>query len=376
MNYQLAIFDLDGTLLDTLDDLANSINYACGQHGLPTRTKEEVRRFVGHGITSLVVSCLPNDCDKKCQAEVLDTFYRHYQQHCEDNTHPYEGVIAVLEALQLQGVQLAILSNKVDEAVKRLAEQYFLNLFTLAVGEQQGVPRKPAPDGLDRLCEGLQLSKEQVVYIGDSEVDVMTARNAGIDCIAVDWGFRTKEELVAAGAVQVVSTPDELLQHLLAPPWDVRLCEREVGAVYQIMQDKKRFLPLLLLADEQESMIDRYLSRGEMFLLYREGQVLAVCVVTDEGHRTLELKNIATDPSMQGKGIGKALITFLVEHYRADYDTLLVGTGDSPLTVPFYKACGFEESYRVKNFFTDHYDHPIIEAGVQLVDMVYLKRAL
>lgn len=145
--------------------------------------------------------------------------------------------------------------------------------------------------------------------------------------------------------------------------------------IREIHEDKKQFLPLLLLADEQENMIDRYLERGTMYVL-TDGGVKAECIVTDEGGGILEIKNIAVLPEAQGKGYGKALIDFLVLTYAGSYDLLQVGTGDSPLTVPFYETCGFTRSHRVPNFFTDHYDHPICEAGVQLVDMVYLRRAL
>ena len=145
--------------------------------------------------------------------------------------------------------------------------------------------------------------------------------------------------------------------------------------IRQITHDKKQFLNLLLLADEQESMVDRYLEKGEMFALF-DPEVRAVCVITDEGNGVFEIKNIATDPAFQGRGYGRALIEFALEHCRGKGRVMMVGTGDSPLTLPFYKRCGFTESHRVKNFFTDNYDHPIIEAGVQLVDMVYLKRAL
>lgn len=143
--------------------------------------------------------------------------------------------------------------------------------------------------------------------------------------------------------------------------------------IRSVTEHKKQYLPLLLLGDEQESMIDRYLERGELYALY-DGGLRAVCVVTDEGGGVFELKNLATAPRYQRMGYGRALVEFVVSRYRGVCSTLLVGTGDSPLTVPFYKKCGFTESHRVKNFFTDHYDHPIFEAGKQLVDMVYLKR--
>lgn len=145
--------------------------------------------------------------------------------------------------------------------------------------------------------------------------------------------------------------------------------------IKQITSNKKQYLDLLLLADEQESMIDRYLDRGEMFALL-DPELRAVCVVTDEGNGVFEIKNIAVYPAYQGRGYGKALIEFILEHHKGKGRLMTVGTGDSPLTLPFYLRCGFAESHRVRNFFTDHYDHPIFEAGKQLVDMVYLAQAL
>lgn len=143
--------------------------------------------------------------------------------------------------------------------------------------------------------------------------------------------------------------------------------------IREIKGDKKQFLSLLLLADEQEDMIDRYLEKGTVYVLDDDG-VKCQCVVTDEGNGILEIKNIATKPEYQGKGYGKKLIDFLIMNYRETYSVLQVGTGDSPLTVPFYEKCGFIRSHSIKNFFTDYYDHPIYEGGVQLVDMVYLRR--
>ena len=143
----------------------------------------------------------------------------------------------------------------------------------------------------------------------------------------------------------------------------------------EVTENKKRYLPLLLLADEQEDMIDRYLERGTMYVL-EDGGVRCECVVTDEGEGVLEIKNLATAPEYQGKGYGKRMIDFLAQRYRGQYRLLQVGTGDSPLTIPFYEKCGFVRSHRVPNFFTDNYDHPIFEGGVQLVDMIYLQRLL
>ena len=145
--------------------------------------------------------------------------------------------------------------------------------------------------------------------------------------------------------------------------------------IRKVETDKKRYLELLLLADEQEDMVDRYLARGTMYVLEDDG-VRAECVVTDEGDGILELKNIAVEPVFQGKGYGKAMVDFLVRTYTGRYAVLQVGTGDSPSTIPFYEACGFRRHHLVKDFFTDHYDNPIYECGVRLVDMVYLQREL
>ena len=143
----------------------------------------------------------------------------------------------------------------------------------------------------------------------------------------------------------------------------------------EVTDNKKQYLDLLLLEDEQEDMIDRYLDRGTMYVLDDNG-VKCECVVTDEGNGVLEIKNIATVPEYQGKGYAKALIDFVVQKYKEQYTLLQVGTGDSPLTIPFYERCGFGRSHSIPNFFTDNYDHPIFECGVQLVDMIYLQRPL
>ena len=145
--------------------------------------------------------------------------------------------------------------------------------------------------------------------------------------------------------------------------------------IKEVKHNKKQFLSLLLLADEQEDMVERYIERGTMYVLADDG-VKCECIVTDEGNGILEIKNIATIPEFQRKGYGKALIDFLVAKYKGQYALIQVGTGDSPLTIPFYEKCGFVRSHIMKNFFVDHYDHPIVECGIQLIDMVYLQRKI
>ena len=145
--------------------------------------------------------------------------------------------------------------------------------------------------------------------------------------------------------------------------------------IVEVQENKKQYLDLLLLADEQEDMIDRYLNKGLMYALDDDG-IKAICVITDEGNRILEIKNIATIPHCRRKGYGKTMVDYIVKKYKNSYDILQVGTGDSPLTIPFYEKCGFKRSHIIKDFFVDNYDHPIYECGKQLIDMVYLTRKL
>ena len=214
MKYQLAIFDLDGTLLDTLEDLADSANYVMEVFGYPKRTVAEVRSFVGNGIRKLLERSAPKDTPAEEIDRMFELFKEYYGAHCADKTKPYDGVMELLADLQTQGVNLAVVSNKADYAVKTLCEQYFPEYFDEAVGERVGIARKPAPDTVNEVLKNLAIDKSQAVYIGDSEVDVQTAKNAELDCIAVDWGFRDKEVLEEAGAETIVSTPADLMKYL------------------------------------------------------------------------------------------------------------------------------------------------------------------
>jgi phosphoglycolate phosphatase len=214
MKYQLAIFDLDGTLLDTLGDLADSTNYIMRQYGYPERTITEVRSFVGNGIRKLLERSAPNGTSPEEIDRMFEMFKEYYRAHCADKTKPYDGIMELLHALKKKGVKLAVVSNKADYAVKALCEQYFPGYFDEAVGERVGIARKPAPDTVHEVLKNLKIDKSQAVYIGDSEVDVETAKNAEMDCIAVDWGFRDKEVLENAGAEIIVSTPAGLFEHM------------------------------------------------------------------------------------------------------------------------------------------------------------------
>ena len=197
------LFDLDGTLLDTLDDLTASVNAALAAFSLPPRTREEVQKFLGNGAERLIRLSLPGEKTDPPAEEVLKTFREHYNAHCLDRTRPYDGILEALGALSMPA---AIVSNKPDSAVKPLCARFFPGIP--AVGETADCPRKPAPDMLFR---GLAaLGADRCIYVGDSEVDILTAKNAGVPCLSVLWGFRDKETLGAAGGTVFCRTPEEL----------------------------------------------------------------------------------------------------------------------------------------------------------------------
>lgn len=215
MNYELIIFDLDGTILDTLEDLADSMNYALEKHGYPTRTIDEVRSFVGNGLLMLTRRAIAPEKDENVIQAVLTDQKAYYKEHCADKTKPYEGIIDLLELLKRDGYKLAVVSNKADYAVQILCEQYFGGIFHMTVGEKEDVRRKPAPDAVNAVLEALQIDREKAVYIGDSEVDIETAANANIPAVLVDWGFRDALYLQEQGAETLVHTMDELKKALL-----------------------------------------------------------------------------------------------------------------------------------------------------------------
>lgn len=216
MNIKAVIWDLDGTLLDTLCDLAASTNAALAACGMAQRTTDEVRRFVGNGVRKLIERAVPAGTDAQTTQRVYDAFVAHYAKHSRDNTRPYDGILPALDELAARGVKLAIVSNKIDFAVKQLSAQYFGSRMQEAVGDDPSRARKPAPDSVYAAMARMGVTKEETVYVGDSDVDVMTARNAGVACIAVSWGFRSEQSLREAGAERIAGTPGELLAMLEA----------------------------------------------------------------------------------------------------------------------------------------------------------------
>lgn len=211
MAIRAVIWDLDGTLLNTLDDLAASTNAALEMNGLPLRTREEVRRFVGNGIALLIERAVPEGYPPEKTKKVLGDFVAHYAQHNRDTTRPYDGIPELLAALAARGIKMGIVSNKIDFAVRELSQVYFGDLMQVTVGDDPSRRRKPAPDSVLEAMRRLGVDQAQTLYVGDSDVDVMTARNAGVTGCAVSWGFRSEESLRQAGAQHIVATPAALL---------------------------------------------------------------------------------------------------------------------------------------------------------------------
>lgn len=209
--YNAVIFDLDGTLLNTIEDLANALNHSLAKFGFPTRTLPEVQSFVGNGLRRLVELAIPDGLDNPKFEDVLACFKPYYTEHCKDATAPYPGLMEVLEELHRNHIPMAIVSNKNDAAVKTLAKDFFGDLISVAIGERAEVAKKPAPDTVFAALEELGLSAEDAVYVGDSDVDLATAANAGLDCITVAWGFKGRDFLEKEGASIIIDTPEELL---------------------------------------------------------------------------------------------------------------------------------------------------------------------
>ena len=213
--YELMIFDLDGTILDTLEDLAGSMNYALTKHGYPIRTMEEIRSFVGDGLLMLTRRAIAPETDEAVIQTVLAEQKAYYKEHCADKTRPYEGIVELLEELKAAGYKLAVVSNKADYAVQILCEQYLEGILHMTVGEKENVRKKPAPDAVNAVLEALQVERDHAVYIGDSEVDIETAKNSQMEAVLVSWGFRDSEFLVNRGAKKLVHTVQELKNTLI-----------------------------------------------------------------------------------------------------------------------------------------------------------------
>lgn len=210
------IFDLDGTLLNTLDDLADSTNYALSKFGYPTRTIDEVRQFVGNGVAKLIERAIPEGKNNPNFEKCLAIFKENYAQNMYNKTAPYNGIIEMLSNLKSKGIKIAVVSNKFDLAVKELCKKYFEGFIDFAAGENeaQGIRKKPAPDTVISVLNEFNFAPEDAVYVGDSDVDIMTAKNSQMPCISVTWGFRDEKFLLENGATILINAPSEIYNHL------------------------------------------------------------------------------------------------------------------------------------------------------------------
>ncbi|MSS64130.1 HAD family hydrolase [Velocimicrobium porci] len=213
-NYTTVIFDLDGTLLATLEDLTDSVNYALAFYHFPLKSIEEVRQFVGNGVRRLMELSVPNGTQNPKFEETFDLFKKHYNSNCQNKTKPYDGIYNMLSTLLEHQYKIAIVSNKIHSAVAELNQYYFKDFVTVAIGEKEGIAKKPAPDTVNEALRLLGSTNEEAIYIGDSDVDIETAKNAKMPCISVTWGFRDKNFLLAHDAKILIDRPEELLATL------------------------------------------------------------------------------------------------------------------------------------------------------------------
>lgn len=208
--YKAIIFDLDGTLLDTSTDLANAVNYVLKKYGFPQRTKEDVVAFTGNGIYELVKKSIEKEICDELFCSIMDDFKKYYALHNTDNTKPYNGIHEILEILHKNGYKLAVVSNKIDSATKALCKQFFSDCIHTAIGDTPGISKKPQSGTLNIALKELNVTNNEIIYIGDSEVDVFTAQNASVAFIAAAWGFRSKEFLKTLGAENIANSPFEI----------------------------------------------------------------------------------------------------------------------------------------------------------------------
>ena len=212
--YDAIIFDLDGTLLNTLEDLTDAVNYVMGQYGFEGKTILQVRSFVGNGIRKLVERCVPGGQDREDFEEIFECFRSFYTSHCQIKTKPYEGILEMLGILSEKGYQMGIVSNKNDRAVEELNDIFFSEYIDVAIGQNDQLRPKPAPDTVDMALNRLGCSRERALYVGDSDVDKATADNCGMDCVSVTWGFRDRDMLAELKPAAVIDEPGQLVEYL------------------------------------------------------------------------------------------------------------------------------------------------------------------
>lgn len=218
MNYDAVFFDLDGTVVDSLQDIVDAVNHTARHFSLAEWDRETLKPHLGWGVEHLWRAIRPEADDARIEA-LLAHYRPYYALHASDKTRPFDGILPALKRLKADGIRLAILSNKPDAAVQPIATRFFSDLMCLSVGEREGVRRKPEPDMVVAAAGDLGVPLDRCLYVGDSEVDIDTARNAGIDCLCVTWGFRDREQLLRAGAVHIVDTPEELVRFIENVSW-------------------------------------------------------------------------------------------------------------------------------------------------------------
>lgn len=210
MKYTTIVFDLDGTLLNTLDDLADSVNYALRENNLPERTINEIRRFIGNGVRILIRRSVPEGTSEEVYEKTFAMFENHYRGNSRNKTAPYDGVLELMRELKNDGYKLAIVSNKIDFAVKDLREEFFSDVIDIAIGDSPDTNNKPEPDMVFKALKLLNSEADEAVYVGDTDVDLETAYNSGMDCISVSWGFRSREELEGYNAKMIADTAEDI----------------------------------------------------------------------------------------------------------------------------------------------------------------------
>ncbi len=212
MKYKAVVFDLDGTLIDTLEDLRDSVNYALEKHDMPERSLDEIRRFVGNGIGKLISRSVKENTPEELEKSVLKVFKAHYLENSMNKTRPYNGIPELVKRLKEMGVKIAVVTNKTQDAAINIMNAFFKDDFEIIIGQVDGMAQKPQPDGVWRAMEKLGATKQNSVYVGDSEVDCLTAKNSGIPIIGVNWGFRGRKTLEENNADYIVDSPDEIIE--------------------------------------------------------------------------------------------------------------------------------------------------------------------
>lgn len=214
MKYNTIIFDLDGTLLNTLEDLADAVNYALKKCGYPLRTMDEVRQFIGNGVKKLMERSTPENINEKDFEKCYQLFRSYYKENSRIKTAPYEGITDLLKSLKEQGIKTAVVTNKMDEAAQDVIKYYFGELIDITIGQRENIPTKPDPAGVNKAIESLAAAKENCIFAGDSDVDILTGHNAGLLSIGVTWGYRSKELLLESGADFIAESPAEILEFI------------------------------------------------------------------------------------------------------------------------------------------------------------------